>query len=79
MAAEVERLAAPYPTCSGPMAAEELDAERVRVLAGELGLSHSSSKARVLSGDALAQRRTPRTEANRPAGGDAEVHQLPLF
>jgi N12 class adenine-specific DNA methylase len=78
MAAEVERLGTPRPRCPEPTAAEELDT-KAPVLAGELRLSRSSSKAGVLFGDVPGQRRTSRTEANRSGNSEVEVHQLPLF
>jgi N12 class adenine-specific DNA methylase len=78
MAEEVERLAAPCLPCPEHVTAEAEDAEGEPVFA-TVGLFESSGKARVLFGDAVAQRRVPRTEVNIPANSDAEVHQLPLF
>ncbi len=77
--AEIERRQPLGPPCSGLMATEGLDAEGTPVLVGAIGVSHSSSNARVLFGDVLTQRQLQRTETNKPANSDAEVQQLPLF
>jgi N12 class adenine-specific DNA methylase len=79
MAEEVERRAVSYVPCAEPGGGEAHDVDRVPLLAGEVALSHPSSKARIVFGNAPVQRHAPRTEASGPANSDAEVHKLPLF
>ena len=73
MAAEVERQAVQCPQRPKALTTEERDTEGMSVLAGEVGLVHPSSKARVQFGDALTQQRPPKQEAARPLPSEAEV------